>query len=134
MTVISVISRTQKIVVDPSSSAVGIINQGPMGPTGPAGPTTPAPTAWTNVGFQNSWVNVGGGFQTMQYRRVNDTVQLRGMIKDGIAGQPAFTLPAGFRPPANITIGAITINATGEVIPSITGQNVSVLESYSSIA
>ncbi len=38
---INVISRTQTIIVEPTSSAVSIINAGPMGPTGPQGLTGP---------------------------------------------------------------------------------------------
>lgn len=34
---INVISRTQTIIVDPASSAIAIVNAGPMGPTGPGG-------------------------------------------------------------------------------------------------
>jgi hypothetical protein len=38
----------------------------------------------------------------MQYRKVGDMVELRGVIRGGTAGTVAFTLPAGFRPPAHI--------------------------------
>lgn len=37
MSEINVISRTQRIVVDPFSSAVAVISAGPMGPAGPVG-------------------------------------------------------------------------------------------------
>ena len=57
------------------------------------------PTAWTNVTFQNSWANMGG-YQAVQYRKVGDMVQMRGMMGSGTMGQTAFTLPVGFRPPA----------------------------------
>jgi len=35
----TVVSQTQKIVVNPPSGSVSIINAGPMGPTGPVGPS-----------------------------------------------------------------------------------------------
>lgn len=44
---INVISRTQQIIVDPSSAAVSIINAGPQGPAGPAGPAG-ADTSYTS--------------------------------------------------------------------------------------
>lgn len=37
MSTINVLSRTQKIIVDPASSQVTVINAGPIGPGGPAG-------------------------------------------------------------------------------------------------
>ena len=37
MSEINVINRTQKIIVDPASSSVAIINAGPVGPGGPIG-------------------------------------------------------------------------------------------------
>ena len=61
-------------------------------------------TAWTAVTFTNGWANFGTGYATCQYRKVGDTVQLRGMMKSGTIGLvPAFTLPAGFRPPAHLS-------------------------------
>lgn len=37
MSEINVISRTQRIIVDPASSSVAVINVGPAGPGGPMG-------------------------------------------------------------------------------------------------
>lgn len=37
MTEINVISRTQIIVVEPTSGSVSVINAGPQGPAGPTG-------------------------------------------------------------------------------------------------
>jgi hypothetical protein len=37
MSEINVVSRTQRIIVDPASSSVSVINAGPQGPGGPAG-------------------------------------------------------------------------------------------------
>jgi len=39
MSDVTVIARTQRIIVNPFSSAVAVINAGPMGPTGPIGPS-----------------------------------------------------------------------------------------------
>lgn len=61
------------------------------------------PTAWTAVTFTNSWVDFGAPFQVCQYRKVGDTVQLRGLMKTGAVPSQAFTLPVGFRPPADLS-------------------------------
>jgi hypothetical protein len=84
------------------------------------------PTAWTPVVFQNGWADLAG-WQAMQYRRVGDVVQLRGVITAGAIGAVAFTLPVGFRPPAalqsattsNGAFGAFTIAANGNVTPIV---------------
>jgi len=84
------------------------------------------PTAWTAVTFQNGWVNMGAPYQDAQYRKVGDVVQLRGMMKSGTITTAAFSLPVGFRPPAdlilgtvsNAAVGGITITAAGVVTPS----------------
>jgi hypothetical protein len=109
--------------------------------TGPVWTLSAAlPTAWTAVTFTNSWVNYGGAFQTCQYRKVGDTVQLRGLCKSGTAGTSMFTLPAGFRPPASINFTAesnavfatITITTTGTVVcAGGTNANVSIALQFS---
>lgn len=68
------------------------------------------PTTWTAVSFTNSWANYGSGYQTVQYRKVGDEVQLRGVMKLGSLAA-AFTLPTGFRPPATIPFGVLDINS-----------------------
>ena len=88
------------------------------------------PTAWTAVTFLNSWVNYGAPQQIAQYRKKGDLVQVRGQIKGGASGTRAFTLPVGFRPPANQSYAAagytgatanvanIACNADGGVFPT----------------
>lgn len=74
----------------------------------------------------NAWVNFGGGAQVAQYRKVGDNVQVRGLIKSGATGTVAFTLPAGFRPPAQATFtcsadggfSTVGVEADGDVVPS----------------
>jgi len=90
------------------------------------------PTAWTPVTFTGGWVNFGGAYQTAQYRKVGDVVQMRGVIKSGTMGAAAATLPVGFRPPATNqfvgvsagTFGYTVVDASGAVVPSI-GTNAS---------
>lgn len=101
-----------------------------------------APTAWTAVTFQNSWVNFGGGYQAMQYRKVGDMVQLRGTIAAGTVTAVGFTLPVGFRPPANVQMPVragpttgdsyLDIATTGSVtIFAVAGQTVTILGEFS---
>ena len=61
---------------------------------------TVVPTAWVAPALLNGWVNAGGALQVAQYRKIGDRVFVRGQVKNGGNNTPAFTLPAGFRPPA----------------------------------
>jgi hypothetical protein len=86
--------------------------------------------------FTNSWVNFNAGSEaTARYSKVGSIVILEGIIKSGTIGQPAFTLPAGYRPPRRIiavcgTDGGGTatdaarldIETDGDVIPQ-SGSN-----------
>jgi hypothetical protein len=78
-----------------------------------------------NASLINSWVYYGGGFIVpCYYRDAFEVVHLRGMVKDGISGQPAFVLAAGFRPVLPIYClaadaggaGRVKIESSGEVI------------------
>jgi hypothetical protein len=86
---------------------------------------------WIEIGsggfapnFQNGWLNFGAGFQTVAfYRDVFDRVHLKGLIKSGTIGQPAFTLPVSYRPASrcmymvnsNAGVGRVDIYADGRV-------------------
>lgn len=65
------------------------------------------PTTWTGVTYQNSWVDYGSGYQGVQYRKIGDVVHLRGLMKNGTESVAAFTLPTGFRPPADLSLIAL---------------------------
>ncbi len=65
------------------------------------------PTAWTNLTFQNGWSNYSGSFQSAQYRKVGDVVEMRGVVKGTTWGTAICTLPAGFRPPASLLLNGI---------------------------
>lgn len=86
---------------------------------------------WTAVTFTNGWVNFNAGYQTCQYRKVADVVEIRGVMSTGTVASTAFTLPAGFRPASNHLIatvsngafGYITILSTGTFTPTA-GSNV----------
>lgn len=85
-------------------------------------------TEWHSVGaagepaFENSWVNdTASGWQVTQFRRVGDTVEVRGAVESGTATSTIFTLPVGFRPPdevGHIQQSTATGAATTQVAPS----------------
>lgn len=62
MSEINVVSRTQHIIIEPTSKSVAIINAGPQGPAGPAG-SHPIPAGGTTgqvlVKLSNSDYDVG---------------------------------------------------------------------------
>jgi hypothetical protein len=70
---------------------------------------TPVPlssSAWRTPTLINSWVNLGGGYETAAYLKDPiGFVHLKGVIRSGTPGSAAFVLPAGYRP------GATTDNA-----------------------
>lgn len=82
-----------------------------------------APTAWTAVTFVGGWVDYGDGVnQTMQYRKVGDIVELRGLIKTGAIPSTAFVLPVGFRPPKSLSFATVSADAFGRIAISDIGE------------
>jgi hypothetical protein len=88
-------------------------------------------TAWIAPTLINSWVNSGGTDVPAGYRGVGTLIILRGVIKLGTLNQPAFVLPAGYRPKtdfsysviANSAIGYLAVQAaSGNVVP-VSGSN-----------
>lgn len=73
------------------------------------------PGSWTAPTLLNSWANFGGAFQVAQYRKVGDMVQLRGLIRLGTVTNTAFTLPTGFRPPADLLFISQDNNQAGRI-------------------
>jgi hypothetical protein len=84
----------------------------------------------STIGYQNSWANVGGAYQTGRYMKdAAGFVHLSGPITGGTIGSAAFTLPAGYRPAGRLIFAAnstgvtrIDVAANGQVIP-YTGSN-----------
>ena len=64
------------------------------------------PTAWVGVPFINAYGNQSGAYHPTQYRKIGDMVQVVGVVSGpanaGSSFSFAFTLPAGFRPTAQI--------------------------------
>lgn len=71
---------------------------------------------WHPVAFLNGWSNLGGGFVTMQYRRVAsppNSLQLVGVMNVGTktSGAVVGNLPAGYRPLNKVRV-PVSANAT----------------------
>jgi hypothetical protein len=104
-----------------------------IGPTSAYIPAPDPTPAWINVSFQNGWVNYGSVYQTVQYRKVGDMVQIRGLAKSGTIGQVIFTLPGGYAPLASLQFavdnaakyGMVEVTSTGGVVlnASVVGAN-----------
>lgn len=85
-----------------------------------------------NPPFLNAWAVYGGGFEEPGfYKDPFNRVHLAGLIKDGSVGDPAFNLPAGYRPRARQILSSVSsgdtafridVLATGDVIP-MSGTN-----------
>lgn len=72
---------------------------------------------WTDVTFENSWVNFGSGFNDAQFRQLGvEHVEIRGLVKDGTVSTNIFTLPAELRPIANYGYAVVSNNAFGHVV------------------
>lgn len=96
-------SQTVSIYLD-SSNSFYVEDVGPVSLA--SSPPTQPSSVWTAVTFQNGWHNLGGGWAQAAYRLVGDRVELRGLIANSVAMtsgqmQTVFTVPAGFRPPAD---------------------------------
>jgi hypothetical protein len=62
-------------------------------------------TPWTAMPLASGWSNFAAGFQTAQYRKVGDIVYARGVVQAAAgAASTIATLPAGFRPPADLLL------------------------------
>lgn len=85
------------------------------------------PSSWIAVAFVGGWGNLGAPAQVVQFRKVGDEVQIRGVMTGGAIGAVAFVLPIGFRPPATMYVagasngayGQMSIDAAGNVTPMV---------------
>ena len=84
------------------------------------------------VGFANSWGNYGAGYSpAAYYKDPHGIVHLEGLIAGGTVALEAFTLPAGYRPPATCLFpsfcasGAarVDVNTSGDVTVISAGSN-----------
>lgn len=75
-------------------------------------------TGWIEPTLINSWTQSGA--VTVGYRRVGETVNMRGRVTGGTTGA-AFVLPEGFRPDQRGFYGVLT-GASGSTITVVTLQ------------
>lgn len=74
----------------------------------------------------NTWVNMGGTVATAAFRKYpNGKVRLRGGVKNGtIPSVAMFTLPVGYRPPADMDFAVASAGAFGRVVVEASSGNV----------
>jgi hypothetical protein len=98
--------------------------RGPQGVKGDKGDLgEPAPVAaWTAPALLNGWVNNGAPYELAGYYLDRRIVYLKGLIRTGVLGSPAFVLPVGFRPAQLLVINTISNNAIGRVDVSADGS------------
>lgn len=65
---------------------------------------TVANTPWINITGSNGWVNHSGQGSRSVYRKLMGRVYVTMNLTNGTNSTPFFTLPAGYRPPANVFI------------------------------
>lgn len=101
-------------------------------------PAVPVQEIWQTPTLTNGWIHYGsdgtGTYNAASYWRDSfGVVHLRGLIKSGTIAQAAFTLPAGYRPPArelfltfsgnpNPIYGRLDIAPNGQVLPWFGGN------------
>jgi hypothetical protein len=87
---------------------------------------------WIAPTLLNSWENYGATYYNAGYRKdAQGFVHLRGLIRNGTVGSPAFSLPVGYRPSAtvlsctisNALIGRVDIFSSGSVTPASPSDN-----------
>lgn len=76
-------------------------------------PTDPLTTP-DSPPFENSWVNLGGGYVPMRFRVDASVVQIEGVITGGTPGTVAFHLPTGFRPDDTVLLDGTVTDETFE--------------------
>ena len=82
-------------------------------------------TSWTSVAYINGWKNFSdASWHWAEYRRVGDTVELRGMMSHTTAAQAsmAFVLPVGFRPTKILTFPVMASGGLARVDLDESGQ------------
>lgn len=91
-----------------------------------------ADQVWTTPTFLNGWLSTGGGNSLCGYKVMpGPMLRIRGMIRAGTIGLPAFNLPVALRPlekytfvtiSSGLTLSRIDVEIDGDVTPT-TGVN-----------
>jgi hypothetical protein len=71
---------------------------------------------WHPVTFQNGWTNYGSPYAPAAYTITEDGwVHLRGLVRSGTPGAAVFTLPVGYRPPANEIFNMMSLEKVARI-------------------
>jgi hypothetical protein len=71
------------------------------------------PEDWITPNLINDWVQYGDIWETAAYYKDDfGIVHIKGMVKDGTLGSPAFVLPSGYRPSKSTFIAAVYFDGT----------------------
>ena len=76
---------------------------------------------WIPLTLSGTWVNFGGGYQSVSYRKVGDEIQLRGLVANPVAltsGVNIVTLPTGCRPVLGVMFSGASSLGNASVVPS----------------
>ena len=79
---------------------------------------------WLALTLTSPWAHYGAPYGPVWYRKVNDEVQLRGLVSTGVVGTVIATMPVGYRPQyepiftvsAGAGVGEIRVNTAGQVV------------------
>lgn len=72
-------------------------------------------TSWTNMSYLNSWETYSGTYPPLRYMKdIDGIVHMEGLIKAGVIGAAAATLPADHRPVLREIYGVASNNLFGE--------------------
>lgn len=86
--------------------------------------------SWQAISLTNNWENYGTGYQLAQYKKIGNQVFLRGLIRKGDNGTIAFTLPSGYRPPADLKFTTNTNNEGGTAVVTINASGTVTINHY----
>lgn len=103
-----IVNRAQDQILGTLNSLVDAVNSMPVSANGSF-----SFGQWQVPTLTNGWAGSASlGFT----RDASGAVRLRGILSGGVMGQPAFTLPQGFRPGANMTMACLSNGALGTIV------------------
>lgn len=102
-----------------------LVGSGSAAPTQPAGTIVSGDSGWITPTLGAGWGDLGSGWQAARYRKLNGVVFVEGLILNSSGGgltTTVFTLPAGYRPAANLVHASygvgVQVSSAGAVAPN----------------
>lgn len=86
--------------------------------------------SWQAISLTNNWENYGTTYQAAEYKKVGSQIFLRGLIRNGSNNTIAFTLPSGYRPPADLKFTTNTNNEGGTAVVTINASGTVTINHY----